>query len=232
MWRNFDGSTAPFLCPPKFYYEYYKPLIIESTKTWVTDNIINDVIFDFVNGELDHLDSFLQSKDYKYLQYSLRQRFLLKTAKIEICEDNLNDNDKHYIMDLEHIDSNTMDSDLMSQMLEDGFCLREDMKSIWFYNCQQVNSYGFHSKTFTVCGKTKLKSYYDRRFKPIYIQIKLKTEGSDNDENSYNSDSDDVGNSNDIYSLSFKFSDSLELFWVKGLDDWDCWKEEDVKRFR
>eukprot|EP01084_Bolivina_argentea_P299472 516218_1 len=234
MWRMFDGSSPPFLCPPKFYHEYYKPLIFKNTKGWVMDNIINDLIFQYVNGECDYSDSFLESKDYLYLQYSLGQKFLLKTAKIEICDNNLNDNDNRYVMDSNNIDSNTLELELIKQMLEDGFSLSDDMIEIWFYSNTSFNSYGFYSKTFRICGKTKLKSYYSRQFKPIYMEIQLKTEGSnnDNDKNKNNNNENDVGNPNDIYSLSFKFSDSLELFWLKGLYDWDCWKENDIKRFK
>ena len=228
MWRKFDGSTAPFLCPPEYYEKYYKPLIKENTKNWVTDDIINELIFEFVNGEFDFHDEFLQTIDYKYLQYSLRQRYLLKTAKIKISDNDDND-------DEDMIDTNTVDLELMKQLLEDGFDLNEDMKSIWFYNSKSVKSYGFYSKTFEICGKTRLKSYYNRKFKPIYTKIKLKIEGSDNDnDNDDDNDNDpeqDIGNSNDVYSLSFTFSDSLQLFWIDGLDDWDCWKEQDIKPF-
>ena len=218
MWRSFDGKTAPFLCPPKYYREYYKPLITESTKEWVVDEEINELIFEFLNGELDQSEPFLLSDDYKYLQHALRQRYLLRTAKIEISDGD--------VVDAKNIDPNTVDLNLIKAMLDDGFSLNEDMESIWFYTAQRVDTYGFYRNTFKICGKTKLKSYYNRKFKPIYIAIQLKIEGSSKENNK-----EEIGNSDDIYSLSFQFSDSCELFWTQALDDWDCWKEDDIKKF-
>ena len=215
MWRKFDGSTAPFLCPPKYYEEYYKSLITENTKYWVDDDIINSLIFDFVNGEFDFSEQFLQTVNYKYLQYSLRQKYLLQTAHIKLCN------------------YETMDSAPMKQMIEDGMSLVDDMKSIWFYTSQNFKSYGFSSKTFEVCGKTKSKSYCDGKLRPIYVKIKLKIEATDDGSNDNDNDDnhDMIINSDNIYSLSFVFADSAESFWENALDDWDCWKKEDVEAF-
>ena len=201
-------------------------MITENTKEWVVDEEINELIFEFVNGELDNSESFLISDAYKYLQYSLRQRYLLKTAKIEMCDGNVGDDNNAYIMDSKKIDPNTVDLNLIKAMLDDGFSLNDDMESIWFYNAQRVDTFGFYRNTFKICGKTKLKSYYNRKFKPIYIDIQLKIEGS-----SKGNKKEEIGNSDDIYSLSFQFSDSYEMFWIQALDDWDCWKEDDLKKF-
>ena len=204
-WRKFDGSQAPFLCPPKCYEEYYKPLIANNTKAWVDDDIINETIFDFVNGEFDFSEKFYETKVYKYLQWSLRQRYLLKSARIECDEE-------------------TMDIQVIKQILEDGLSLNEDMKSIWFWELLQHKSYGFTSKIMIVFGQTKLKSYYDRKFKPIYVFIKLKIDGSDHENN------EQIGNEHDIYSLSSIWSNSNESFW-KELD-WEMFKKEDIDKFK
>ena len=141
----------------------------------------------------------------------MRQKYLLKTAHIKLCN------------------YETMDIEPMKQMIEDGMSLIDDIKSIWFYTSQNVKSYGFSSKTFEVCGKTKSKSYYDRKFRPIYVKIKLKIEKLDDGSNDDNHDA--IINSDDIYSLSFVFADSVKSFWENALDDWDCWKKEDVDAF-
>merc|ERR1712003_446654 len=101
----------------------------------------------------------------------------------------------------------------MKSLLDDGLSLTDDMDSIWFYTAQRVDTYGFYRNTFNLCGKTKLKSYFNRKFKPIYMAVQLRIEGSGKGDKKMQ-----VGNSDDIYSLSFHFSDSYELFWLQALD--------------
>lgn len=211
-WREFDGSKPPFLCPPKYYEEYYKPLIINNTKNWVDDQVINETIFDFVNGEFDFSDKFYETKVFKYLQYSLRQRYLLKSARIKYDEE-------------------TMDIEVLKQILEDGLSLIDDMKSIWFWELCNHKSYGFVSKVMLVFGQTKLKSYYDGKFRPIFVLFKLKIEGTDSTDNDTNNNDNDnqIGNEQDIYSLSSIWSNTNESFWNDI--DWEMFRKEDVDKF-
>ena len=228
-WRNFDGDTVPFLCPPKFYHNYYGTLIKENTE-WAKDEVITDLIFEFVNGELDHKAEYLTTENYQYLQYSLRQRFLLKTAKITLCDAEF-DGDDEWFVDPKAVEPNTMDSGLIGHFLEDGFSLHEDMASIWFYSSRKSNNHGLKTNIFTVCGQTKMRSFADGKFKPIWVKIKLRIDGvADENADDVQNGQSDIGKKGDIYALNFTFSDSLELFWCAGLD-WDCWKKEDVQRF-
>merc|ERR550525_1943222 len=122
-----------------------------------------------------------------------------------------------------------MDTGLISQFLEDGFSLTDDMASIWFYSFRNRSSHGLKTILISVCGKTKMRSFADRKFKPIWVKIKLRIDGVTEFDAEMNPKME-IGKKGDIYALDFTFSDSFEPFWCSGLD-WDCWKKEDVEKF-
>ena len=64
QWRKFEEEIIPFLCPTKYQYEYYKPLLTDSLLSKYPSFVITETL-DYVTGDLD------QTEEHKFSESSV-----------------------------------------------------------------------------------------------------------------------------------------------------------------
>eukprot|EP01083_Nonionella_stella_P136221 414366_1 len=68
-------NQIPFICPPKYHYEYYSKLLSSSFICQKYEFLL-DIILNFCVGELDFSNEFFESDVWNKIQYALNDRKL------------------------------------------------------------------------------------------------------------------------------------------------------------
>eukprot|EP01083_Nonionella_stella_P243542 848524_1 len=68
-------NQIPFICPPKYHYEYYSKLLSSSSICQKYDFTL-DIILNFCVGELDFSNEFFESAVWNKIQFALNDRKL------------------------------------------------------------------------------------------------------------------------------------------------------------
>ena len=232
-YRKFKDEKIPILCPTKYHIEYYKPLLQSSVLSKYPAFMITSIL-DYVSGELDQTEEkkFYESPLANQLKFVL-DRSVSDWTMPAFDLDNLTE-DKFK----QHLD----DKNLYSSVTKDGLSIRvcqsdiidkntmtlkecidivkdfeydaekeakdRNFESIWYWEFYEHDRWEGGYSYYQLIGQLNSNKYK----KKIYLEIYITAES----------------NMNALampmnYTLTFKFSDSVEVFWCDGIE----WKKFD-----
>eukprot|EP01084_Bolivina_argentea_P088932 160571_1 len=238
--RDFT-KQIPFICPPKYHYDYYKTLLLSATSICKTYEFLVDILLDFCIGELDFSEEFFASNVWKTIQNVLDDtklpHFYLTAKKMNpkynVKLSQYDMKQSHHMLNFKTTPKNTLKRSECHEIISkfspktsfnsfyDTF-KKEYFESIWLWNTggtQGEYGDGDYSSYYSFCGTLNHRKFKGKNSdRKIYVKVEIQhyTDGY---------------NPTGHYNLLFYFSDSLEIFWTDSVSDWQWFRSSQMKQF-